>query len=701
MSRYNHPRNLTWRHYVVFALVLAGMCTAVAWLLPREGNSQWHFEIGKPWAYNKLMAPFEFPLYKSDAQIDRERDSIMRSYQPYFELQPTVASEQLRSFVLDWNSQSSELTHQNRVLRDQLAQAMRQIYLQGIASNADMNMLQADSVESIRLYQGVSSVERRPVAQMLTQRKAYLRMRNLCDHLADSLGITADRLPDISLDHYLVPNMVYDEKKSSDELDALEDAIATSSGMVYAGTSIIDRGDVVDESAYQKIISYQQALRSRNKAGKEDDMILLGQTLYIVIILVCFTLYFRLFRNDYLGNFRTISLVIILTLTFPMLTSLVVRNHFLTVYIIPYAMLPIIVRIFMDSRTAFMANTVAVLLSAVALQYRFEFISTQLVAGLVAIYSLRELSERSQMFRATLIVTATSMLFYLSLQLMQGHTLFGNESMFSIEFSYFNHLIVSGVLLLFAYPLLFVLERLFGFTSNVTLVELSNINNPLLRNLSEVAPGTFQHSMQVSNLAAEAARKIGANSQLARTGALYHDIGKTYNPPFFTENQSGYNPHSQLSYEDSAKVIIRHVTEGLQIASKAKLPKVICDFISTHHGRGMAKYFYISYRNKYPDQPVDEAVFTYPGPNPFTSEQAILMMADAVEASSRSLKEYSEESISELVDRIVDGQVSDGFFRDCPITFRDIKTVKEVFKEKLKTIYHTRISYPTLNKEEK
>ena len=254
-------------------------------------------------------------------------------------------------------------------------------------------------------------------------------------------------------------------------------------------------------------------------------------------------------------------------------------------------------------------------------------------------------------------------------------------------------------MLLFTYPLLFLVEKTFGFTSNVTLVELSNINNSLLRRMSETVPGTFQHSMQVANLAAEAANRIGAKSQLVRTGALYHDIGKMENPVFFTENQSGgVNPHKNLGYEQSAQVVISHVTDGLKLAEKNNLPKVIKDFITTHHGRGKTKYFYISWKNEHPGEDPNEEAFTYPGPNPFTKEQAILMMADSVEAASRSLPEYTEESISNLVDKIIDSQVAEGYFKECPITFKDIATVKNVFKEKLKTIYYTRISYPELKK---
>lgn len=348
----------------------------------------------------------------------------------------------------------------------------------------------------------------------------------------------------------------------------------------------------------------------------------------------------------------------------------------------------------MDSRTAFVMHTVIILLCAVSLKYPYEFVATQLVAGMVAIYSLRELSQRSQLLRTALIVTVTSLVFYFSLDLMH------EKEIDNLEYNIYIYLIINGVLLLFAYPLMFLIEKLFGFTSNVTLVELSNINNDLMRRMSEVAPGTFQHSMQVANLATEVANKIDAKAQLVRTGAMYHDIGKICNPAYFTENQSGVNPHDQLSLIESARIIISHIPDGLKMADKYNLPEVIKGFIATHHGRGKTKYFYISYKNKYPDEEVDENLFTYPGPNPQTKEQAILMMADAVEASSRSLKDYTEESISNLVEMIIDAQIADGAFKNCPITFQDITTAKEVFKEKLKTIYHTRISYPELNKKE-
>ena len=317
----------------------------------------------------------------------------------------------------------------------------------------------------------------------------------------------------------------------------------------------------------------------------------------------------------------------------------------------------------------------------------------QIVAGMVVTFSLKELSERSQLIRCAVFIFLSYAACYLSLTLYQEANLNKINWMMMLYFG------INFILLMFTYVLVYMLEKTFGYVSSITLVELSNINNPILKKLSETCPGTFQHSLQVSILASEAAAKIGANAQLVRTGALYHDIGKMSNPVFFTENQSSVNPHNQLSFDQSAQIIISHVTEGVKIAEKALLPKAVISFIRTHHGRGKAKYFYNSFKNQYPDKPITDELFTYPGPNPFSKETAVLMMADSVEAASRSLKEHTEESINALVNKIIDGQIADGLLKSAPLTFKDVETIKSVFVDKLKTMFHTRISYPDLKKQ--
>jgi putative nucleotidyltransferase with HDIG domain len=408
--------------------------------------------------------------------------------------------------------------------------------------------------------------------------------------------------------------------------------------------------------------------------------------------MVCMTFFLTLFRKDYFEKPRSLAMLYSLIIFFTVIASMMVSHNILHVYIVPFAMVPIFIRVFMDSRTAFIAHTTMILICACVLQSPLEFIAVELVAGLVAIYSLRELSSRSQLFWTAVLVTVSAALTNLALDWIR------DNSLTKIEYSEFNYLIINGLMLFCSYPLLYLIEKAFGFTSNITLIELSDMNKELLRRMSEVAPGTFNHSIQVANLAGEIAQKIDAKSQLVRTGALYHDIGKILNPIYYTENQSGVNPHESMTYIDSAQIIISHVTEGMRLAEKYNLPEIIKEFIATHHGQGKAKYFYVQQKNAHPDEHVDELLFTYPGPNPFTKEQAILMMADSVEAASRSLPDYTEKSIRDLVNRLIDGQVAEGYFRECPITFRDIEYAKTVLIEKLKTIYHTRISYPELKK---
>jgi putative nucleotidyltransferase with HDIG domain len=388
-------------------------------------------------------------------------------------------------------------------------------------------------------------------------------------------------------------------------------------------------------------------------------------------------------------NFGAIRKILLTLMTiFPVMASWLMGSGALMV--IPFAIAPVMINVFIDARTAYVTHTIIVLITSLVVPDPFVFVLLQLTAGMAAIYSLTELTERSQIFRVALVV----MVCYCCVHF--GYELITKSSFAIFAKRMYIDFVLNGILLLFAYPLMLLFEKLFRFTSDVTLMELSNFNIKLLRQLSENAPGTFQHSMQVSNLAAAAANKVGASSLLVRTGALYHDIGKLENPVFFTENQGNTNPHACLPYEQSAKIIIDHVHNGLRLAEKHNLPQAIKDFIAMHHGRSQAKYFYISYKNEHPDEEVDESMFTYPGPEPRTMETAILMMADAVEAASRSLTEYTEKSIGTLVDKIVDGQVAEGRFKECPITFRDITDIKTVFKEKLRTIYHTRISYPTM-----
>ncbi|WP_368332862.1 HD family phosphohydrolase, partial [Phocaeicola sp. RTP21359st1_C8_RTP21359_211015] len=567
-----------------------------------------------------------------------------------------------------------------------IERTLKALYEDGIIAGNDLKRMEEDSIIAIRLVDKNVATSRF-IDQLYTVKEAYEYLLN-----ADTTHYKKKILQQCNLNDYITPNLVYDEEKSEAAQKDLLSNISWANGFVLNGQKIIDRGEIVDEQTYNILESLRKEWEKRSDSVQEKRLTLAGQILYVGIFLFCFMAYLELFRADYYERKGTLTLLFALIVFFPVLSSIMVEQNLSSIYVVPFAMIPIIVRVFLDSRTAFMAHVTIILLCSITLRFPHEFILLQVVAGMVAIYSLRELSQRSQLLRTALVVFISYALLYFAFELIH------EDDLTKLNTRMYIYFMINGILLLFAYPLLFLLEKIFGFTSDVTLVELSNINNSLLREMSEVAPGTFQHSLQMANLAAAAANKIGGKSQLVRTGALYHDIGKMVNPAFFTENQSGVNPHKSLSYEQSAQVIISHITDGLKLAEKHNLPKVIKDFISTHHGRGLTKYFYISYKNEHPDEEVDQEKFRYPGPNPFTKEQAVLMMADSVEAASRSLPEYTEESISTLVDKIIDTQVSEGYFKECPITFKDIATVKALFKEKLKTMYHTRISYPELRK---
>ena len=667
------------------SLIFIATVSVIVYFLPNEGKFNYQFDINKPWKYGLLQASFDFPIYKNDIQVQKEQDSILADYQPYFQIDKEAEKNVLSKLREDYNKTLRHSLPGTDYVR-YIERTLKALYEDGIIAGNDLKRMEEDSIIAIRLVDKNVATSRF-IDQLYTVKEAYEYLLN-----ADTTHYKKKILQQCNLNDYITPNLVYDEEKSEAAQKDLLSNISWANGFVLNGQKIIDRGEIVDEQTYNILESLRKEWEKRSDSVQEKRLTLAGQILYVGIFLFCFMAYLELFRADYYERKGTLTLLFALIVFFPVLSSIMVEQNLSSIYVVPFAMIPIIVRVFLDSRTAFMAHVTIILLCSITLRFPHEFILLQVVAGMVAIYSLRELSQRSQLLRTALVVFISYALLYFAFELIH------EDDLTKLNTRMYIYFMINGILLLFAYPLLFLLEKIFGFTSDVTLVELSNINNSLLREMSEVAPGTFQHSLQMANLAAAAANKIGGKSQLVRTGALYHDIGKMVNPAFFTENQSGVNPHKSLSYEQSAQVIISHITDGLKLAEKHNLPKVIKDFISTHHGRGLTKYFYISYKNEHPDEEVDQEKFRYPGPNPFTKEQAVLMMADSVEAASRSLPEYTEESISTLVDKIIDTQVSEGYFKECPITFKDIATVKALFKEKLKTMYHTRISYPELKK---
>lgn len=685
MNRFNITPNINWRNIFTRTVLIIITVALIVWFLPRNASKQFHYDVNKPWMYNSFIASFDFPVYKTDEAIKEEKDSLKQYFQPYFNYQTQVEKQQIDRFKKDFKLGIAGLPNGYiHIIIDRL----HRLYQSGIINAPDYNRFAKDSTSMIRVVNG-KEAQSKTVGCIYSTLSAYEQLFN-----DEQLLPYRQLLQRCNLNEYLQPNIVYDKDRSETELNDLLSGVAIASGMVISGQKIIDRGDIVDKYTYRVLNSFEREMQRRNVSDAELQTTFYGQLLYVTVLVLLFTIYLSLFRKEYFNKPSSIAMLYVLITIFPILVSLMMKHNLFSVYILPLTTSAIFVRMFMDSRTAFTTQCAIVLICAAAVKYQYEFIIMQLVAGMVAVYSLRELTQRSQVFKTAIYVGISYSVVYFALQLMQ------NNSIDKLDTDMYYHFAVSAVLLLLAYPLMYIIEKLFGFTSNVTLFELSNTNRGILRTLSEVAPGTFQHSITVANLAAEIANKIGANGLLVRTGALYHDIGKMTNPAYFTENQVGPNPHDNLSPKESARIIISHVTEGVKLAEQNNLPAFIKGFILTHHGTGTASYFYIKYKNEHPDEEVDAEPFTYPGPDPTTREQAILMMADSVEAASRSLKEYTEESITELTNKIVDGQLSRGAFLDCPITFRDVMQAKLVLIEKLKAIYHTRISYPEEKKKD-
>ena len=648
-------------------------------LFPREGRFRYSFSEGKPWKYGLVTAQFDFPIYKSAEELKRAQDSVLTNFQPYFSRNDDLVKNQITKFERDYGEKWE------KAYIIYVTDALRKLYNAGILQVDDYNFLKSNQYNQFKVFEG-NVAANFTVDKIFTVKSAYSQIVEKCPFYLDIHVLKSG-----NLDTYLIENLEYDEATSEKVKNESLQQISPSSGMVQAGERIVDRGEIIDKKTYEILSSLKQI--SENGAGSMNRQVrfLVGIVILVTALLACFMFFLYFFRANIFHRRRHVVFLLSLIVGFTLLTELCVKFGLFNVYVIPFAIIPLTIRTFFDSRTAQMAHNITVLMCSLMVPFPFEFIILQFMTCMVVVFILKDLTKRSQLIQCSIYVLLTYAVVYTGLVMVQE----GDWS--KINWKMFTYFGINFVFVMFTYAFIYIVEKLFGYISNVTLVELSDINSPILKELSEKCPGTFQHSLQVSMLGTAVAVKVRANPQLIRTGALYHDIGKMVNPAFFIENQMGtINPHDQLSFEESAKIIISHVEEGLKIARKNNLPTMIVDFIRTHHGKGKTKYFYNSYKNQFPDRPIDEARFTYPGPNPYTKETAILMMADAVEAASRSLKEYTEETISSLVNKIIDSQIQDGLLNRVPLTFKNITDIKEIFIEKLATMYHSRISYPDL-----
>lgn len=659
-------------------------------LLPSDLQYKYQYTEGKPWQYDLLTATFDFPIYKTEVEISNQRNDIIKTHKPYYVLDTSLKSKQIAFLELIVQSLFAKDTISpiSTHVISELKKSLINLYDTGILTSQDQSALLAKEAKYIVIMQNNLGQTRR-VEDIITEKEAIrLFLKDASRILPES---TLNKLP---INELIIGNLVYDaettKKIKNDELNNL----SLTSGQIQAGERIIDRGEIVTYEK-QKILDSLKKQFHQEERKSNNNTLLLGEILIVSCLILLFYLYARLFRKKFFISKRFVSVTLLFIIGFTIATSMIVQHaNPKWVYIIPYSLLPIVLSTFFDTRTGLFAHVITVLLSSFMVPLPFEFVLLQITTGMVAIYSLKDLAQRSQLVQSAIIIVISYCLIYFG----YGITIDGDIT--RINWTMFIYFFVNGVLLLFAYPLIYILEKMFGYISNVTLIELANTNNKVLRNLSELAPGTFQHSMQVSNLASEIAIKVGANPLLARTGAMYHDIGKMKNPAFFTENQNkGNNPHQQLSFEDSARIIIQHVEDGVQIAKDANIPNCIIEFIQTHHGTNKVRFFYNSYRLQFPEKEIDDSIFTYPGPNPSTKETAIVMLCDAVEAASRSLPEYTDEAIDGLVEKIITSLLQEGSLNEAPLTMQHISLTKLILKEKLKNIYHTRISYPELQKK--
>lgn len=646
------------------------------------------FEKGQVWKHELLVAPYDITLLKPKEVLQEERDSIAKEILPYYMVDREVDREALRRWEHDYETlyQKTYSEDYYRYVKNKL----EDFYQRGLVSHDDLEEMRAAQILEVNLINEEKESSRYSTTLFLSLKEAY---QDIISQTPDYLE--RRNIQHFNIDNYLRANTTPDKITYDKVVREEQQKISNSTGVFVAGRRIISKGDVIDDYTYNVLKSYKKMFEERSGADRTFLGRVIGLFVIIMILLGALWAYFILFRNSIFQNAKNAVFIAGSILIFVLITEIAVSLWHFDVYIIPYIILPLLVRIFFDSRSAFFVHTVTILIAMLFVPQPLDFVLLQLAAGMVTIFSLKNLTSRSQLIRTTFLVFLTYVLLSLSVSFLQSGVIDKVQLKRVLSFG------INMIFLMFTYVLVYLMEKIFGYISNISLVELSDINRPLLRQLSEYAPGTFQHSMQVSILATDAAQSIDADVQLTRTGALYHDIGKMLNAAFFTENnQGGRNPHDDLDYKESAAIIIKHVTDGIALAQKHKLPPQVIDFIRTHHGKGRTKYFYTMYCNEHPGEVIDPTPFTYPGPNPFSRETGILMLADAVEASSRSLKEYTETSIKELVERIVDSIVAERLLDNTPLTFRNIKTIKEVFIKKLLTMNHSRIAYPRAQKEE-
>jgi len=658
---------------------------AITIFLPKQPRFRYEFEKGKVWLNKDLVSPFSFAILKTNPQVATDKQDALNHVLPVYklnkELLNSITEAYTNEFDVKWSSNAlpNELRESTKAASLKL---LREIYDKGIISISNKYLKGRKNYDFSSLNNNIAVTKN--TQDVFTVKTAL----NYFNSNFKSTDLKAKEIVVNLVEDRLQPNLILDENLTATIQKNTVSSISTTSGMVQKGEIIVAKDNVIDDEIYQKLHSFRETYEAQTKTIGDTQQVFLGQVLLVGFVIALLMVFLFMFRKDIFADNRQLSLLLLVIIMMLFALTWAIRLNLPSLYYIPFCIVPIIIRILFDTRLALYLHLLVILIAGFFVPNSFEFVFYQTTAGMVAIYSIRNLIKREQLLLSACFILSSYFICFLGIALLR------EGSFEDIEWINFVPFIISVLLSLLAYPLIYAFERMFGITSDVALIELTNTNNKLLRELAYKAPGTFQHSLQVANLAEAAIFKIGGNSLLVRAGALYHDMGKIENPQYFIENQNtGLSPHDKLPYEQSAQIIIKHVHKGIEIARKHQLPESVIDFIRTHHGNTRVDYFYQSFLKNSPEKFVDENIFRYPGPIPFSKETGVLMLADSVEAASRSLKNPDAQSINDLVERIIDYKLEQNQLDNCEITLKDLETIKLIFKTMLMSIYHVRIDY--------
>jgi len=660
-------------------------------ILPAKPKFKYEYQKGFPWKHENLIAPFDFAILKTTEEIEREKEEQLNSVIPYFSVDTTILNNKLTLLQSNWNKLTESASDSMGDVLSDIRSRIKKIYKAGILPRSPETYEILNNRNELKKIYDHNAIKI-PVGEVYSEKTAYNKIINAFAEIGENHPEAAELIKSLSPVNYIEANLAYDSETTQKEINNITNDISVTRGMIQTGERIILEGEIVNDEKYQILESLKESYEKERINGMDRHMILIGRGVLIMLFVLLIFLYLYIYRYDLLVQYRKLTFMLLF------LVTIVVSGYYINsfpnlhIYMVPFIIFPVIIRTFFDSRTAIFTLIIASILTGFFAPNGYEFVLLQVTAGIVAVFSLNKMHRRVHLVMAVIWVFITYVLVFIALELIY------ENNITSINYKMLQWFAISSILLLLVYPLIFIFEKIFGFVSDVTLIELADTNQPLLRKLAEKAPGTFQHSILTANLSEEIILKIGGNPFRVRAGALYHDMGKIAEPAFFIENQDmGINPHDKMSYKKSAEKIIEHVNRGVKMARKHKLPESLIEFIATHHGTTKAQYFYLKHQEENPEEKVDDNLFSYPGPLPKTKEAAVVMIVDGIEAASRSMKDKNPKKLKELIDKMVDQKIRDNQLKQSELTFHDIDVIKETLLNKLMNIYHIRIEYPEEN----